>query len=145
MSSSGLPSRSSSAGLPPDESVAVGPGCSFDGTLAFRGTVRVEGQLRGRVVASGKLIVAEGARLEAAIDVDEICVAGEIEGDVRARQRAEIRSTARVAGSLQSPRLVISEGGWVEGRFAVGAVAAPPVADRDPDRVSAAPAPAGAA
>jgi cytoskeletal protein CcmA (bactofilin family) len=48
--------------------------------------------------------------------VDELVVAGHLEGEVHARRRVELLETARVVGTLRSPALAVAEGGILEGR-----------------------------
>jgi cytoskeletal protein CcmA (bactofilin family) len=94
----------------------LAPGAEFEGLLSFRGSARVDGKLSGDVVAEGCLVIGEGARVQARIEVDELIVGGELEGEVHARKRVELLSTARVVGSLRCPRLAVAEGGILEGR-----------------------------
>jgi cytoskeletal protein CcmA (bactofilin family) len=44
---------------------------------------------------------------------------GAVTGDVRARERIEIRATGSVIGDLESPRLVIIDGGHLVGRVSM--------------------------
>jgi cytoskeletal protein CcmA (bactofilin family) len=94
----------------------LGPGTEFEGLLSFRGAARVDGKLSGDVVAEGCLVIGEGARVRARIEVDELIVGGELEGEIHARKRVELLDTARVVGSLRCPRLSVAEGGILEGR-----------------------------
>jgi cytoskeletal protein CcmA (bactofilin family) len=94
----------------------LAPGAEFEGLLSFRGAARVDGKLSGDVVAEGCLVIGEGARVRARIEVDELIVGGELEGEIHARKRVELLNTARVVGSLRCPRLAIAEGGILEGR-----------------------------
>ncbi len=107
--------------LEPTESVgpacAVGKGASFDGVLTFWGLARVEGKLRGQVVAEGTLEVGPDADVHARIEVDVLVVEGLVEGEVLARERVEVRATGRITAAVQTPRLVLEEGGSIEGRI----------------------------
>ena len=94
----------------------LAPGAEFEGLLSFRGAARVEGKLSGDVVAEGCLVIGEGARVRARIEVDELIVGGELEGEIHARRRIELLKTARVVGTLRCPRLAVAEGGIFEGR-----------------------------
>ncbi len=105
--------------------VLLGPGAAFDGLVVFEGGVRVDGHLRGRVIGTGTLWVGEAGRVEARIEADEVVVAGEVVGEVRAGRRIELRSTARVRAALDAPRLVLEEGSIFEGRCSAGADADP--------------------
>ena len=104
---------------------AIGPGASFDGVLAFWGLARVEGRLRGQVVAEGTLEIGPEADVHARIEVDVLVVEGLVEGEVLARERVEVRATGRVTAAVRTPRLVLAEGGRIEGRIEMGAKHSP--------------------
>jgi cytoskeletal protein CcmA (bactofilin family) len=113
-----------SAPLEGDEGASVlGAGSSFEGLLVFRGRVRVDGELTGEIAGQGLLVLGARARARARIEVDELIVAGEIEGDVRARQRVELLATGVIRGDVEAPRLVIAEGGRLLGRCTTGPAA----------------------
>jgi len=96
-------------------------GAHFDGVLSFRGTVHLEGELRGDVIAQGSLRIEPQGRVEGRIEVDELVVAGVIEGDVYARRRVELLATARVYGEVRTPALALAEGSVLDGRCHAGA------------------------
>ena len=97
-------------------SVVVGESGRFEGLLTFRGRARIDGELIGEIVCRGTLRLGEMARVNAVIEVDELIVAGTLEGDATARQRIELTPTARVTGTLRAPRLAFADGCQVEGR-----------------------------
>lgn len=116
---SGEPSAASD-----DESMTVlGAGTQFEGLLTFRGRARLDGELVGEVVGHGLLVIGAGARAQARVVVDELVVAGEIEGDVCARKRVELLATGCIQGDVETPRLSIAEGGRLLGRCTTGAAA----------------------
>jgi cytoskeletal protein CcmA (bactofilin family) len=100
-------------------------GAHFDGVLSFRGTVHLEGELRGDVIAQGSLRIEPHGRVEGRIEVDELVVAGVIEGDVYARRRVELLPTARVHGEVRTPALALAEGSVLDGRCHAGAASPP--------------------
>lgn len=105
-----------------DESPRLGPGTSFDGVLAFEGTLRVDGQLAGAVLAhAGSLVVGASGRVNARIEVAELVLAGVLVGDVVAQRRVELLPGALLEGNVTTPRLAIADGGHVAGRFRTGA------------------------
>ena len=99
---------------------AIGPGASFEGVLTFWGLARVEGRLRGQVVADGTLEIGPEADVHARIEVDVLVVEGLVEGEVLARQRVEVRAGGRITAAVQTPRLMLEEGGNIEGRIEMG-------------------------
>ena len=86
-----------------------------NGELRFRDTFRVEGRLVGRVVSKGDLIVGEGSTVEGQIRVGRLFVSGVVRGTVQA-ERVEIAPGARVEADVETPALLIEEGGKFQGR-----------------------------
>jgi cytoskeletal protein CcmA (bactofilin family) len=86
--------------------------------------------LKGDILASGTLHIEPGAVVQGRVEVDELVVAGTLEGEATARRRLELRSTARVAADLHSPRLALSEGCVVDGRCRTGAASVPRAAEK---------------
>jgi cytoskeletal protein CcmA (bactofilin family) len=103
-----------------DADTLLGPGSEFEGLLTFRGAVRVDGVLRGRVRASGRLVLGPEANVEAQIEVDELVVGGRLAGDVVARERIELLAGGTLRGALRTPRLVVADGAVVDGPCATG-------------------------
>ncbi len=102
----------SEGGLP----LLLGPDAEFEGLICFRGSARIEGRVRGEIQADGTVVIGRRARVLARIETDELIVAGQFEGSVRARERIELRPTARVMADLHAPRLALADGCFLEGR-----------------------------
>lgn len=94
----------------------LGIGTKAEGTLAFDGTLRIDGYYKGEIVSSGNLIVGEEALIEADIRVSYIVIQGEIHGNILADQRVDIRSPAKVFGNIEAPTVIIDEGAIFEGQ-----------------------------
>ncbi len=101
----------------------LGPGTAFEGLLTFRGGARVDGELRGRVVAEGTLVLGPSARALAQIEVDELILAGTLEGDVIARRRVVLEAGSRLVGSVTAPLLRMEDGAHLEGACRTGSAA----------------------
>jgi cytoskeletal protein CcmA (bactofilin family) len=115
-----------------DSMTVLGAGTQFEGLLTFRGRARVDGDLTGEIAGHGLLVIGAGARARARVAVDELVVAGEIEGDVSARRRIELLATGCIRGDVETPRLAIAEGGRLLGRCTTGTSAKPPEAPAAP-------------
>lgn len=113
------------AGPDPDEfhpaAVVVGESGRFEGLLTFRGRARIDGEVVGEIICRGTLWLGVMARVSARIEADELIVEGSLEGEATVRDRIELRSTARVKGTIRSPRLAMADGCVVEGRCETGA------------------------
>lgn len=106
-----------------DEKVTViDAQAEVEGKLKGKDAV-VQGRLKGEIALSGRLVIAEGARVEATITADAVEIAGELRGDVKSRALT-LAEKARVQGTIDVKVLVVREGAWLSGSVATGEKAA---------------------
>ncbi len=101
-------------------SVFLGKNCLFEGKMTFEGVFRLDGRVEGEIFRSGTLIISETAVIKGKVEVDVLILNGMVEGEVIARERAEIHSRGKLYGSVFSPALVIQDGGILEGNCKMG-------------------------
>jgi cytoskeletal protein CcmA (bactofilin family) len=96
-------------------------GSKVSGKLHFEGAARIDGDLDGEV--DGKEItIGESAVATAQIRADSIVVSGKVKGDITATQRVDLRPTAKVAGNITSPKVIVHDGAVFEGHCSMGQV-----------------------
>lgn len=94
----------------------VGGGTVLSGEAAFKGMLRIDGHLTGRINSEkGTLIVSSGGRVDADIAVATAKINGIVNGDIIASERLELGRAAHVRGNIQTPVLVIEQGAIFEG------------------------------
>jgi cytoskeletal protein CcmA (bactofilin family) len=94
----------------------VGNGTTLQGEASFKGMLRVDGHLAGRVSSEGgTLIIGNNGQVDANIEVAVAIIQGSVNGDVIASQRLEMGRAAKVNGNIQTPSLVIEQGATFEG------------------------------
>jgi len=98
----------------------VAANAGFSGLLHVSGPARIDGQVEGEVIVSGTVWIGETGRVRARVVAREVIVAGEIEGEIRVSERIELLPTARVTATLYTPRLVVADGSFLEGRCHTG-------------------------
>jgi cytoskeletal protein CcmA (bactofilin family) len=91
-------------------------GCELEGRFNSIGTLILNGKFRGELLSSDTLLVGETGQLEADTQVGIAIVSGKITGNITARERVELRRTARVFGDIITPVLVLEEGVVFDGR-----------------------------
>jgi len=88
----------------------------LDGEIVFKDMLRVNGHIAGKVCSPrGTLIVDTLARVEADVDVAVAIISGTVRGDIIARDRVELATTAKIYGNIWTPSLVIQNGAIFEG------------------------------
>jgi len=98
-----------------DITTILGKGSEFEGKLNFEGTLRIEGVFSGEIHSDSVLVVGEGAKVSAEVDVGTIVINGEVRGNVRAKTGVEIRHPGRLLGNVEAPSLTIEKGVIFEG------------------------------
>ncbi|HYN83972.1 MAG TPA: polymer-forming cytoskeletal protein [Pyrinomonadaceae bacterium] len=94
----------------------VGNGTTLTGEANFKGMLRVDGHLSGRVSSSdGTLIVSNNGQVDANVEVAVAQIYGTVNGDIIASKRIEMGRVAKVNGNIQTPALVIEQGAIFEG------------------------------
>ena len=89
----------------------LGYDAAFEGTIKFKGAVRVDGKLKGKIEsAGGTVIVGDKAVVDAEICVDTLIVKGQVSGVIKARKCVEAYPPARINGEIQAPVLNINSG-----------------------------------
>jgi cytoskeletal protein CcmA (bactofilin family) len=94
----------------------IGVDTGFEGSIAFKGTIRVDGRVTGKISSNGgTVIVGEKAVVNAEIVVGTVVVMGEVNGSIDASDRIEIYPPGRVGGDIHSPTISIEPGGIFNG------------------------------
>jgi len=96
-------------------SAFLGKETSFEGKMTFEGVFRLDGKFEGEIFESGTLIVGEAAVVKGKVDINTIVINGLVVGDLHAKTRVEIHSAGKFYGNLDTPVLVVNEGGILEG------------------------------
>ena len=93
----------------------IASGTVVAGDVKTDGTVKIEGEVLGNVHAGQQVLLARGSRVKGDVQTREAVIGGLVEGAIRATERVEIQATAVVQGDITTQRIVIAEGGQVNG------------------------------
>ena len=93
----------------------VAPSTRVVGEIESSGVVKVEGVVAGTIRADRQVLIAREGTVEGDIFAGEVIVGGRVEGAVTATDRVEVQTGAVVHGDVTTHRLVVQEGGEVNG------------------------------
>lgn len=113
------PKRTGSPPREPGLSV-IAPGMRVEGELVTDGVVKIEGTVVGTVRAAQQVVVAKGGVVEGDIHTREALLGGEVRGAILASERVEVQATSVVHGDIGTQRIVVHEGGEVNGHVRMG-------------------------
>ena len=99
----------------------IGVGTIIEGNVTFAGGMRVDGEIKGNVIAAGDqpstLVASEQARIDGEIHVSHLVVNGAINGPVHCAEFLELQARSRVTGDVYYNTLEMHLGAVVEGRL----------------------------
>jgi len=90
------------------------------GALTTDGVVKVDGVVEGNIRAERQVLVSKGGEVNGDIHSKEVIVGGRVAGCVSASGRVEVQSSATVNGDIFTKRILVHEGGEVNGNLRMG-------------------------
>ena len=99
----------------------IGATTRIDGHLLFKGGLRIDGHVRGNVIADteqhGYLVLGEHGKIDGEVRCAHLVVNGEINGAVYASELLEIQPKARIIGDVYYKVLEMHSGALVAGQL----------------------------
>ncbi len=90
-------------------------GSNVTGELRFQTSFRVDGKFSGTVISEGELIVGQGGEVDGDLRVGQIVISGTVSGTIRASRRVHLSPTGTLLADIDTPVLIIDEGGFFKG------------------------------
>ena len=85
----------------------------------------MEGEVKGLLISTHTLILAEEARVEGQIEGQDVVISGHFNGVIYAKGKVEIHNKGIATGEIHSLCLVIEPGGAFDGQIHIVAPSAP--------------------
>src|SRR6266446_3639811 len=95
------------------------------GTIKSTGSVRIDGKLDGELNCTGDTVIGKSATIKGNLAVSSATIEGTIHGNGVAKDRIEMKSSARVTGDIKAKRLSVEDGVTFIGRSEVNPSGAP--------------------
>lgn len=96
-------------------STIVGKDSVFTGDMEVKGTLRVDGRIKGRIICDETVSIGATGEVEAEIDAKLVIVAGTVVGNIRTSEKIEMQAKAKVLGDVSTKNIVIEQGAIFHG------------------------------
>ena len=120
-------------GAPVNAPAGIRPSTPLARTLALLGStivvkgeitsdedLEIDGKVEGPVSLRGhRLTVGRGGQLNSEVTAREVIVYGNVSGNLRARDRVEIKKDGQVIGDITTTRISIEEGAYFKGHIEI--------------------------
>ena len=88
----------------------LGNGTVIEGDLFTKGSLRIDGKVKGVIKAEGDLYIGESGILHTKIEARNVIVAGTVNGNIMATEKIEILPSGKLTGDIQTKIIKIEEG-----------------------------------
>ena len=99
----------------------IGAGTSIEGNLSFSGGLRIDGMVKGNVLATDSgpsmLVISEQAKIEGEVHAAHLVVNGTVNGPIFAGTLIELQPRARIMGDVHYAAIEMHHGAVVDGRM----------------------------
>jgi cytoskeletal protein CcmA (bactofilin family) len=98
----------------------LGASLQIKGEITGNEDLQIDGSVEGLVqLEDRKLTVGASARVTADVIAREVTVYGNVKGNLRARDRIEIKKDGSVVGDLTTARIMIEDGAYFKGSIEI--------------------------
>ena len=128
--------------------VNIGKSVIIKGELSGSEDLTIEGQVEGTIqLKDNVLTIGPNGKIKAQVFAKSVIILGEVNGNVTASEKVDIRDNGSVDGDIISPRVAIAEGAHFRGTVDMQRKGGAPAPAKPAAAAAAAasPAPAGAA
>lgn len=88
----------------------IGKDTIITGTLDVKGALRVDGQVKGKIISSDCVTIGATGQVEADIEAQTSIIAGHVIGNISCSEKIELQAKCEMDGDLKAKSLVIEQG-----------------------------------
>ncbi len=98
----------------------IAAGITIDGKIEGSGHVRVAGNFKGDIHVEGDLTIESGAKVTGSVRAETVTIGGELNGNIEAASRVDLRETGVLTGDLKAGSLTVAAGSRMRGQAEFG-------------------------
>jgi cytoskeletal protein CcmA (bactofilin family) len=99
----------------------LGEGTFVEGTIEAKGSIRIDGRVKGAVRAGDTLTIGAKGEVSGEIHARMAVVGGKIDGDINVSEKLVLEANSELIGNLKAKKLVIDDGALFQGKSNMGA------------------------
>lgn len=98
----------------------IGNGTDITGDISSNGDLRVDGNIKGNIQSSGKVVIGSTGKVEGKISCLNADISGEVKADIEVKELLSLKATAMVSGDIITNKLAIEPGAVFTGSCKMG-------------------------
>jgi len=120
----------------------IGKSVVVKGELSGSEDLYVDGEVEGSIALRGQsLTIGPNGRVRANIEARNVIVHGQVDGNLRASDRVDLRKSASLTGDISTARISIEDGAYFKGTIDIQKAEPAPGIETKPQPAAASPVP----
>lgn len=80
------------------------------GSIKSSTPIHIEGKLNGDLTCSNSVTIGQASSIRGNLTVDSVVIMGQITGNITAKDKIDLKATARLTGDIKARRLSVEDG-----------------------------------
>lgn len=98
----------------------IGEGTRILGHISSNGDLRIDGNIEGDVLTSGKCVLGVTGTIKGNIDAKNADISGKVDGDIKIKDLLLVKSSGKINGDIITAKIVVENGGEFNGACTMG-------------------------
>jgi cytoskeletal protein CcmA (bactofilin family) len=113
-------SKSSESGISGTNQIMSGT--NLTGDVVCDGNIRIDGTLKGNLVAKGKVVIGPSGLVDGEINCQNADISGTVKAKVTVSELLTLKATAKLSGDISTNKLAIEPGANFSGACSMGGI-----------------------
>lgn len=113
-------SKSTESGISGTNQIMAGT--TLTGDVICDGNIRIDGSLKGNLVAKGKVVIGESGFVDGEINCQNADISGTVKAKVTVSELLSLKSSAKLSGDISTNKLAIEPGATFTGACSMGGI-----------------------
>ena len=97
----------------------IGEDVEISGNVKCESNIQLNGKLNGDLTCAGQALIGNTSAVKGNMSVETVSIMGQVNGNINARDKIELKSTARLHGDIRAKRLTVEDGVTFVGKVEV--------------------------
>lgn len=117
--------KESSPATPSTSINVIGVDTIVEGNIISKGDIRIDGQLKGSIKTSAKMVLGSSGKIEGDVDAKSADISGVVNGNLNVSDILYLKQSSKVYGDIKTGKLVVESGGEFNGKCVMSGQAIP--------------------
>ena len=103
----------------PEKLITLPEGTALFGDIQTKSNIRVECDVKGKILTSGRIVVSDQARVDGNIQCGSALVMGLVKGNIVSSGEVSLKMPAKVLGNILASNIDIEKGVVISGMYKI--------------------------